>query len=428
MFVRIVACVGLIVFTSVELSAQSLPSALSLEVAEKLLLERNLALTSSRRMVEASKAAKTIAGYKPNPVIQLGAEQIPFAQPSGMDLMSLPRFVTTDSNAGANPVWTFQFNKVIERGGKRETRVQQADAQLNASQAGVGDAVRTQLFQLRLAFSAALLARDNYRLAAETLKQYEKTESLTETRVSAGDLPLMELYRVKSGKLPFQQAELQARAAYEQATRDIQNVLNDPSGQKLEVEGDLRPVPVVSTLDELKRLALQERPDVQVAQYTARAAESGTRLAEAQRHRDISVGYEYQRVGSDSSLGVVAQFPLFLYNNQKAGIVQATALQRAAEAQYQQARTQAVIDVEKAWQAYLAARKAMALYTDENLQQVRKLREISAFSFKEGATSLFELLDAQRTANLAEQAYNQARADFQNSLWLLEQAIGRQLP
>jgi len=41
--------------------------------------------------------------------------------------------------------------------------------------------------------------------------------------------------------------------------------------------------------------------------------------------------------------------------------------------------------------------------------------------------SLFELLDAQRTYNQALTAYNQARSDYQMSLWQLEQAVGRPL-
>src|SRR5258708_7250437 len=89
--------------------AATVPRRLSLAQAEKLLIERNLLLAGSRALVDANRAAKTIAGYKPNPVIQLGAEQVPVAQPSDAGLMSLPRFFTTDSNAGANPVYTLQF-------------------------------------------------------------------------------------------------------------------------------------------------------------------------------------------------------------------------------------------------------------------------------------------------------------------------------
>jgi outer membrane protein TolC len=41
---------------------------------------------------------------------------------------------------------------------------------------------------------------------------------------------------------------------------------------------------------------------------------------------------------------------------------------------------------------------------------------------------LLEALDAQRTVNQTRAAYNQARSDYQMSLWQLEQAIGERLP
>jgi cobalt-zinc-cadmium efflux system outer membrane protein len=124
---------------------------------------------------------------------------------------------------------------------------------------------------------------------------------------------------------------------------------------------------------------------------------------------------------------VVVQIPLFVYNNYQAAITQANAQRRAAEALLRQAELQAVTDVEKAYQAYQSSRRLLDLYNSQNLAQVEKLRNISSYSYKEGAVSLFELLDAQRTYNQALTAYNQARTDYQISLWQLEQAIGRTL-
>ena len=81
----------------------------------------------------------------------------------------------------------------------------------------------------------------------------------------------------------------------------------------------------------------------------------------------------------------------------------------------------------KAYESYLAARRSMALYSSDNLVQVDKLRTIADFSYRLGGTSLLELLDAQRVANQAAVAYNQARFNYQSSLWQIEQAIGRPL-
>ena len=105
----------------------------------------------------------------------------------------------------------------------------------------------------------------------------------------------------------------------------------------------------------------------------------------------------------------------------------AEAQKRAAEAQVKQAEVQAITDVEKAYQAYLSARRVLDLYSTTNLTQVDRLRSVAALSYREGASSLFELLDAQRAYSQAMTAYNQARSDYQMTLWDLEQATGRSL-
>lgn len=426
--------------------ATSVPRTLSLFEAEQLLVQRSLTVAASRSQLQASEAARRIAEFKPNPQLQLGMEQIPFRSPVPE---GAPRFFATNGNAGANPVYTAQFGKLFERGGKREFRTRQADAQIGAASAQVQDILRNQLFALRQAFGNAILARDNLRLAAEIDAQYAKTEDLTSERVKAGDLPGIELYRLQAGRLQFQQAVIDAQSAYEQATRDLLNVLsartqdviavdvrpnsalppaNDPfQSAPLLVVGDFSDAGVAYTAEQLKELARSTRPDLKIARANLEAADYGVRLAQAQRSRDINVATEYQRVGDDDTLGIVTQIPLFLYNNGKAGVEQAQALRAASEAQVHQFEIQVDTDVEKAYQTHLAAKKSVALYSEENLKQVRKVRDIIEFSYRHGAATLLELLDAERTVRQATSAYNQARANYQLSIWQIEESIGRDL-
>jgi cobalt-zinc-cadmium efflux system outer membrane protein len=177
----------------------------------------------------------------------------------------------------------------------------------------------------------------------------------------------------------------------------------------------------------LKEIAYNNRPDLKIANSNFDAANYGVRLAQAQRAHDINVATEYQRVGDDDTLGIVTQIPLFLYNNGKAGVEQAQALRRTAEAQLHQAEVQVDTDVEKAYQSWLAAKRSVDLYSGANLQQVRKVRDIVEFSYQHGAATLLELLDAERTLRQSTSAYNQARGNYQLSLWQLEQAIGKDL-
>jgi cobalt-zinc-cadmium efflux system outer membrane protein len=459
-------------------AAYRIPRKLSLEEAENLLLKRNLAVIAARYQIDAGRAARLIAAFRPNPVLTIGIEQIPFYSPIAG---SYPRFFATNPDAGANPVYTLRVDKVWERGRKRELRMAQADAQLKATEAQMLDAVRTQLFQLRQAFTQASLARENLQLAETTQQQYEQTEKLTVAKVELGDMAGVQIYRVRAGLLQFQQAVAQARTAYEQSVRDVLNALGareedveaPPPGQitaqsggaaaesptltasivegevaegvatapapatpqvpeslrnsPLEITYQLDDRPVLQSLPELRRSALAERPDVVAARRLVEASESAASLARAQRTRDVDFAWEYQRAGQDHTLGVTMSVPLFVYNNQRAAVSQAEAQGKAAEALLKQAESQAVTDVEKAYQAYLSARRILDLYSTQNLAQVEKLRDITSYTFKQGGLSLFELLDAQRYYNQTLTSYNQARADYQLALWQIEQAIGKPL-
>ncbi|HEU5238638.1 MAG TPA: TolC family protein, partial [Pyrinomonadaceae bacterium] len=306
------------------------------------------------------------------------------------------------------------------------------------------------IFQLQRTFAAATLARENLKLTETVEQQYAQTETLTQAKVDQGDIAKVEIYRVGAGRLQYQQAVLQARTAYDGAVRDVLNLLGareqevepaiaqtasaaDPQipesllHSPLQLISDFDDQPVIQSLNELRSIALVERPDVAAARHLSASAERATRLAQAQRTRDVDIGYEYQRVGSDHTAGMIVSVPVFLYNNQRAAITQAEASQRSAEAQLKQAEIQASTDVDKAYQVYLSARQVLDLYGSGNLSQLDKLRTVANVSYREGASSLFELLDAQRSYALAMTSYNQARADYQTALWQLEQAIGRPL-
>ena len=440
-------------------TAPAIPNSLSLQQAERLLLQRSLIVQAARFQVSAGRAAKLIAGYKPNPAITIGAEQF------NLSNKLLPNIVTTDPNVAAQTTYTLRYDTVIERGGKRELRAAQADAQLQANEAQMLDAIRQQLFQLRQAFTTAALAHENLTLAEATNEQYDQTIRLTSAKVDNGDLAGVELYRVQASALQYQQAVQQAETTYQQATRDILNVLGArvqdlqpapparasgsapqyadaraiavslPQGAPASVvdEGPLsiafnfndRSIP--QTLTELRDMAMVQRPDLIAARRLYDAAMRGVNLAESQRVRDLSAGVFFQRIGSDQTMGVNFSVPLLIHNNGLAAVTQADAQKSAAEAIVRQAEFQVAADVEKAYLAYQSARRMLDLYSTTTMERAGRLRTIAAVSYQQGVLGLLELLDAQRTYNQTATAYNQARADYQMALWQLEQATASSL-
>jgi len=460
---------------------QLIPHRLSLAQAEELLLQRNLTVIGARYQIEANRAARLIASFRPNPTLTVGAEQF------NLSNRLFKNIVRTDSNSAAATTYTIRYDQVIERGRKRELRTELADQQLKASEAQMLDAVRTQLYQLHQAFTSAALARENLALAESTRDQYEQTIRLTAVKVENGDLAGVELYRVQAASIQYQQAVQQARTSYQQAVRDILNLLGakvediqrpettdkvsvsipvstpisrlapagdplvfsvtyqpdpkvrvliearekgispPPSDLPLEIDFKFVDTPVLQLSEELKAIALAERPDVIAARSLYESAGRSLSLAQAQRVRDLSVGTFLQRIGSDQTVGVNFSMPLFVHNKGLAAISQAESLKMAAEALVRQSELQVVTDIEKAFLTYQAARRTLDIYNSTTMARAEKLRSIATISYREGATNLIELLDAQRTYNQTVNAFNQARADYQLALWQLDQAVGRPL-
>jgi len=416
------------------------PRRLTLETAEDILIHNNLTLTAARYGVDITRAQRLIASLRPNPTITLGTEQFDFGHP-------FLHVFSTDSNSAANRVYTFRYDQIFERGEKRRLRTEVADSQLRAAEAQVLDATRQQLFQLKQAFYTAVLARENLRVADENLYLINSTEQLIKLHVETGDVAEGELIKFQSNKVQYQRDLVSSQLVYQQAARDVLNILGAepknvigviPTGgpdqlpqlladAPVDLIGDLRAEPVAASLIELQQVAIDNRPDVMAAQHNLKAAEQALDLAYALRHRDLDIGWEYQRNGGENTFGVVVSVPVFVHNNHQGEIDQATAQVQQARTQLMQVKLQTMTDVDKAYRAYDLAQKMLRVYSIGALQKAEEAFSIAGVAYREGATSLLELREAQRTYNQTRVAYNQAHFDFRMSVHQLELATGKEL-
>ncbi len=414
---------------------------LSLQSATDLLIKNNLSVIAVRYNVDILRAQRIAAGLRPNPTVTFSATQ--FAIPRVFHRLS-DAVKTNNENGAANTAYTVEVDQLIERGGKRELRSEQAEFSIKAAEAQVQEALRQQLFQLRQAFFTAVLARENLRAAQENLDHFDRTENLLIVQVKEGYSAGVDLKRVQLQRLQFQRDLATGGQSYQQAVRDVFNLIgqgdepsaanstqlvtfSSPSQTGLPqefIDGNLEIIPELLWIDDLRRMALANRPDIKAAELTVEAANAGLKLAEAQRVRDVTVGGQYSRTGSDNTVGVVVGLPLKIGPRANAAIVQATSTRLQAEAQLRLTRTQALTDVEKAFTAYQVSRDRLRLFTSGALATANDVRRIEEIAYRDGAKGLLDYLDAQRTYNQTLVDYNQARFDFLMSLYQLEFATG----
>lgn len=84
-------------------------------------------------------------------------------------------------------------------------------------------------------------------------------------------------------------------------------------------------------------------------------------------------------------------------------------------------------EVESAWRAYETARAQLDTFQRELLPQSDESRDIAQVAYREGATNLLPLLEAQRTRTEIRQQYFRAQFDYRVSILQLEAAVGEEI-
>jgi len=100
-----------------------------------------------------------------------------------------------------------------------------------------------------------------------------------------------------------------------------------------------------------------------------------------------------------------------------------------AQEQEKLADGQVLTDVRDAFEALRANDKVVALYHSGYLDAAQQSRDISEYAYKQGAASLLDFLDAERSYRATQLGYRQALASYLLALEELREAVGtRSLP
>ncbi|MBY0338772.1 MAG: TolC family protein, partial [Acetobacteraceae bacterium] len=420
--------------------------ALTLEEAERALMERNLAVVAAQRGVDAARAQRLVSSSLPPPQVSVGSNVATFNETTSG--LRGARFLSPANNVNTG------LTVLVELGGKRTLRTRLAEENIGVAEAQVLDAMRLQLFALRQAFIAALGARANLEVALANRRSLDQTEGLLRRQLRDGALPEGDLLRFQASRVVFEADVTSAVQAYAAAVAQLAVAMAadaaafppaPPSAQPsllppvaFDVRGrfDAPAEPGIAR-DELAE-AVANRPDVVAAIRTAQAAGANVNLQEAARWRDVTVngGWARSRLSQDlptasgPQVTGVNQFslnlsvPLFTRQIVEGNIGVARGQQGQAEAQARAALLQARADFATAWAQVEQARTLLRLYTGGALQRAEQAYQSTQAAYLAGGRTLLDVLDALRTLNATRVAANAARAAYLTALAQLEAATG----
>jgi len=381
--------------------------------AVAIFLRQNLQLVAARYDIDTVDADKLTARLRPNPAISVGFSDIPLSRLS---------FVNPQT-------YSYGVSQTFELGGKRNKRIETANANSEVTRAEFEMVVWQATNDLKKKFYAVVLAQSLLNLAKENQKTFAEVIKDTAELVQAGEIAGLDLTRLEVEQLKFDTDVANSERDYEVALRDLRVALGgDYRAMEIDVSGSLDPEPYNFSLKELVDEAMAARPDLRAAQLSERAADAAIRLQNAQRIPDLTLGGGIDQIpsgGSTYNFGVGIPLPIHDRNQGE----RAKALIEKSKAQNQQhvVTNQILGDVDKALVAFQIQKRRVELYRNGVLTKVDNIQKLTEFSLKAGESSTLELLDAIRTRRETLAAFYQTLFDYQTSLLDIELATATPL-
>ena len=383
----------------------------TIDEAVQQAIDRNLTLLAERLNLTVADAAIVTAGLRPNPVLSGGANSLDWLG-TGFDEVN-----------GAGPQeYSIRVDVPFERGHKRELRTAVASNAKTVAEAQLTDSVRRLRLDVTMAAVDVLEARAKLRLARDNQDALQRLVALNERRLTSGAVAPLEVTRSRVAMLQYRSSVTAAALALTQARLKIHALLGRRPDEPLVDISDelgLAPTATAPALAAVQGAALTNRPDLRALRGDEARSQYDLRLQLAQGRVDYTFGAEYRRQqgvnGKGNLAGLFVSVPLPIFNRNQGEIARAEAEHEKATRSVAALQTNVSAEVSSAYAEFESARDLLAGIEGELLKPAADARAGTAYVYQAGATSLLDVLDAQRTFNDTMDAYYTAQAAYRRA-------------
>jgi outer membrane protein, multidrug efflux system len=385
----------------------------ALDALVKRGLAQNLDVATSRARIAAAEAALRAAGVASQFDGGLSAETVR----SGGDA------VPTTTIDSASLTGSFVFDLF----GKARLTRDQARAERDAA---VFDEATT-----RLAFLASLTGlymdvryyQEAIALTHGTIDSRGQTLELVRVQREIGLASALDVARAESDLATARADIPPLQSGFEVSVFAIATLLAEPAEPLLKrlEQGAAQPRPKGDLATGIPVDVLRNRPDVRAAEQRLVAALKSAGVAQADLYPSLQLSGTVSEIGSTSwSFGPSLSLAIFNRGRLAATRDQAVANAKAAEFEWRQSILVAVEDVQSAASAYRSDRREVARL-QEAVVAGENLLELSREAYRQGETTLLDLLDAERSTVSARLSLAQAIRSLATSFGQLQVAVGR---
>jgi outer membrane protein, heavy metal efflux system len=366
---------------------------------KEIALKNNVELQQARQSIEAAEADLLRAGLRPNPTLTVSDSSWKYNR------SPLSRAV----DLGA------RIEQTIERGGKHQLRISQSLAQLESVRLEVLKNER----QIMTRVASTIVDIDSASLRLKAAKEISTTldraESIARKRFVAGDLSEVAADRVSTDAIRARNDIAVAQGELIDARQALQLLLGESSLAKNDFNKiDSTSLPLLQTDLQFTGKDIDSRnPDLLASKKREEVAQVALDLAKAQRTRDVSIGLQVDKqpyVGG-AYFGVSFSVPLLIFNDYSADIRRAGSERLSAELETRKLREQIQFDQAKLLNSVNLSREREKRLSEQALPLAQRNSKTVEFSFQRGASSVLDVLDAERTLRGIQIEVINARAE-----------------
>ena len=188
-------------------------------------------------------------------------------------------------------------------------------------------------------------------------------------------------------------------------------------------------LPLEESVDNLHRLALNDRPELKAAELDVQRSEQSRALAQRQYYPDFNVAFQrFQNFQANDGFGayVAMSIPFAFWTKPKydAGVQEAEAAVSVAQAQQHTLENMTRFQISDLLAKLRATDQVATLYRTTILPQAEQSLESARVGYRAGKGGFLDLIDTQRAWRGFQLEYFKALVDRQYRLAELEQVVG----
>ncbi len=425
-----------------------------MDEAVGMALRRNRDAIAARLEIDVAQLDVVAARIYPNPVLAYSIGNLVVGKGNPQDEMHPIR-----PSLLSQPVQSIGISDVIDIWAKRTARTRAADRGVGLRRLLTEDVLREIVHEVRSAFAALAREQSENRLAIETAERYAETVRLSQSRYRAGDISEAELRKVELEGLRYKNAVIDADLELDLARQNLAALLGYSSAAELPATTVRMPDTRQSyDLETLVAFAFARRPDVRASQAARGVAEAQLAAAKREIFPDVVLGANYTHSDFTASgdnpnaLGLSLSLPLPLFDRNQANVGRSSLEIRRADNETE--RLKIVVRHQVAEAVRKAARSRTLLEVFEGpadrgvgvgaprggtgggepgasmggmLERAETSLRVAERSYKAGAISLLELLEAQRTYLETRGEYLRAIHDYRQAAIDVNHAVGEEV-